>query len=107
MVFLSASITLFGLFFMALFVPFATSFGTIWGAVYGFLTAFVIAYWDLLTGDPGLRSQWIIPGSLAVGLLMSILFSLLDTRQKSKIYIMSLSLVAASATVIFLIAITS
>ncbi len=98
---------LFGLFFMALFVPFATSFGTIWGAVYGFLTAFVIAYWDLLTGEPGLSWQWIIPGSLAVGLLTSILFSLLDTRQKSKIYIMLLSLAAASAPVIFLIAITS
>ena len=96
---------LFGLFFTALFVRFATSFGTIWGAVYSFCTAFIIAYWDLLTGLEGLSWQLIIPGSLVVGLVTSILFSLIPTRQKNIIYIVLISFAIASPLVVLLIAI--
>lgn len=67
---------LFGLFFMALFVPFATSFGTFWGSVYGFSAAAIVAYWDLLTGKPSLSFQWILPVSLLVNIAAGILFSL-------------------------------
>ena len=73
---------LFNLFFMALFVRFATPFGTIMGSVYGFFFAFFIAFWDVLTGQPGLTFLWIGPGSLAVAVGMSLLFSLIPTRGK-------------------------
>lgn len=55
---------LFCLFFMALFVPFATSFGAGAGALTGCTVAFLIAYWDKITGGPVLSFQWI--GLLAV-----------------------------------------
>jgi len=60
---------LFNLFLMALFVPFATPFGTIMGSIYGVVCAFLIAFWDVLTGQPGLTFLWIgrridvIPGA--------------------------------------------
>jgi len=41
---------LFALFFLALFVPFATGIGAALGAVAGCSVAVLIAYWDLLTG---------------------------------------------------------
>ena len=68
------------LFFMALFVPFATSFGTIIGAVYGFTAATLIAYWDVFTGQPGLSFQWIILVSLLVHIGVGSLLSLLPTK---------------------------
>ena len=73
---------LFNLFFMALFVKFATPFGTIMGSVYGLFAAFVVAFWDVLTGGPGVTFLWIGPGSLIVSVCMSMLFSLIPTRGK-------------------------
>lgn len=71
---------LFGLFFMALFVPFATSFGTIVGAVYGLAAAAVIAYWDILTGNQGLSFQWITALSLVVHIAVGVPLSLIPLR---------------------------
>jgi len=68
---------LFGLFFLALFVPFSNAFGGFLGTIYGFLTAFVIAYWDVITGHLGLSFQWIMPVSLVVNIAAGCLFSLL------------------------------
>ena len=75
---------LFGLFFLALFVPFATSFGTILGAVYGLAAAAVIAYWDVITGDSGLSFQWIISVSLVVHVLAGMILSLLPVDSSNK-----------------------
>jgi len=60
---------LFGLFFLALFVRFATAFGAAFGVLYGILTAFLIAFWDL-TGNAKnlLRGSWgrfLHPGNLS------------------------------------------
>jgi SSS family solute:Na+ symporter len=94
---------LFGLFFMALFVPFATSSGAIWGSVYGFFTAFVIAYWDVLTGKPGLSWQWIIPCALVANVVTGPLFSLLSRPGKSRLSVVLFSLLAAGVLVILIL----
>jgi hypothetical protein len=67
---------LFGLFVMALFVRGATAFGALWGAAYGLAAASLIAYWDVITGRPGLSFQWIIPTALAAHLVAGVLWSL-------------------------------
>ena len=73
---------LFNLFFMAMFVRFATPFGTIMGSVYGVATAAIIAFWDVLTGQPGVTFLWIGPASLAISIGASMLFSLIPTKGK-------------------------
>ncbi|MBN1290549.1 MAG: sodium/solute symporter [Candidatus Latescibacteria bacterium] len=75
---------LFGLFFMALFVPYASSFGTIIGAYYGLLAAGLVAYWDVLTGDGGLSFQWITAISLVVHIFAGVLLSLLPVPENRK-----------------------
>ncbi len=74
---------LFNLFFMAMFVRFATPFGTIMGSVYGLAVAAIIAFWDLLTGQPGITFLWIGPASLVVSIGASMLFSLIPLKGKS------------------------
>jgi SSS family solute:Na+ symporter len=71
---------IFGLFFMALFVRFATAMGAIMGAIYGLTAGLVVGYWDAFTGLPKLSFQWIGPTSLLVTLVAGCLFSLLPTR---------------------------
>jgi len=71
---------LFGLFFMALFIPFATPFGTAVGALAGCAVAVVIAYWDLITGEPTLSFQWISLISLIVNLVVAIPLSWLTAK---------------------------
>jgi SSS family solute:Na+ symporter len=66
---------LFNLFFMAIFIRRASPLGTILGSVYGFATAFLVGFWQTLTGEPSPGFQWIIPASLAVSVLSSIVFS--------------------------------
>lgn len=63
---------LFGLFFMAMFVPFATATGTAIGAIAGCGVAVLIAYWDFITGNPPLSFQWISLISLIVDLAVAI-----------------------------------
>jgi SSS family solute:Na+ symporter len=69
------STTIFGLFFLALFVRSATPLGAIFGAVYGLTAAILIAFWDLLTGRPPVSFLYIgIVGvifNLGVGFLVS------------------------------------
>lgn len=74
---------LFGLFFLALFVRFATPFGAIMGALYSFGAALLTAYWEPFTGGGPVSFQWIAPIALVVSLSTSVLFSLLPTRGKS------------------------
>ena len=74
---------LFGLFFLALFVKFATPFGAIMGALYSFTAALLIGYWEILIGGDQVSFQWISPIALIVTMLAGPLFSLLPTRGKS------------------------
>lgn len=74
---------IFGLFFLAMRVPFATPFGAVIGALYSFVAAVIVSYWDLLTGTTGLSFQWIAPVALVTSIVASCAFSLLPTRGKS------------------------
>ena len=65
---------LFVLFFMALFVPWATSRGTVAGGLFAMLVAVLIAF----VGIFGITALWIMPVALVSGVLSSMLFSLLD-----------------------------
>jgi len=72
---------LFNLFFMAIFWPRATPLGTILGSAVGFVAAFLIAFWQPLTGQPSPGFQWIIPASLVVSVVSSIVFSSVTKRR--------------------------
>ncbi|MDB6127025.1 MAG: sglT 1 [Verrucomicrobia bacterium] len=73
---------MFGFFFLAMFVKFASPFGAILGAVCSFLAAVMVAYWDAITGRAGLSFQWIAPVSFVVSLACGCGFSLLLPRRK-------------------------
>lgn len=75
---------LFGLFFLALFVPFATPFGAVIGAVYSFAAAVLTAYWDVLTGQPAISFLWISTSAFAVSLIAGPLFSLIPVSGRSR-----------------------
>lgn len=74
---------LFGIFFMALFVRFATPFGVVVGSLYGAIGAFVIAYWDLLTGLPRVSYQLYMLFELIIQLTLACTFSLIPLKGKS------------------------
>ena len=74
---------LFGLFFLALFVPYSTPFGALMGAGYGLTAAVLVAFWDVLTGLPPITFLWIAPLSLAASLGSGVLFSRWKTRGRS------------------------
>ncbi len=66
---------LFLLFFMAIFIPWSTTFGTWTGAIAAVATAIMIAFWGDFTGSTGLSFLWIMPGSLAAGIIVASLAS--------------------------------
>jgi SSS family solute:Na+ symporter len=67
--------TIFGLFFLALFVPSATPLGAVMGVVYGLSASIVVAFWDVITGRPGISFLYIgiigLAFNLGVGYLVS------------------------------------
>ncbi len=72
------TVPLFGLFFMAMFVPWAKGWGTILGAICGMATVVTISFWKELTGNTdGISFLWAMPLSFviqtAVGSLVSLL----------------------------------
>jgi SSS family solute:Na+ symporter len=84
---------LFGLFLMALFVPFATSLGTLCGALAGCVAAIAVAYWDVITGGlasagllaaggPEVSFQWISLTSLVANLLVAVPISWAQTARR-------------------------
>ena len=84
---------LFGLFFMAIFVPWAKAFGAIIGAVYGFTTAVIFAYWDKITGAPtSLSFQLIIFSALSVQIPVSMLVSRISAHKKSFLHNTAISI---------------
>jgi SSS family solute:Na+ symporter len=82
---------LFGIFFLALWVPFATPFGAIMGFVYSFVTALLVGYWDQFMGGSAISFQWIAPTALLVSIAAGCLFSLLPTRGKSRLVLAAYS----------------
>ena len=62
---------LFVLFFMALFIPFATSSGTIIGGISSVITAVAIAFWKFM----GIEVFWIMPAALITGTLVGAFIS--------------------------------
>ena len=93
---------LFNLFFMALFVPFATPVGTIVGTIYGLTSAVLIGFWYLFTGNQGWSFLWIMPFSLVVSIVFSVMFSLIPTKGKKR----SIQLLWAVALLVPLVIIT-
>jgi SSS family solute:Na+ symporter len=75
-----------GLFFLALFVRWATPFGTFAGAIAGLVVVVSINYWELiwqpLTGRPGISFLWAMPLGLVVEVGIGMLFSLLPIGRK-------------------------
>ena len=69
---------LFGLFFMAMFVRWASAAGTLIGAVFGLAVVVVISYWKDFTGNEAISFLWAMPLSLivqvAVGAVASLIF---------------------------------
>lgn len=81
---------LFLMFFMALFVPFATSTGAIAAMISSSATAIVIAYWEPLVAELGVKPiffkefsfQWIQPCALVTGVVVGCGVSLLERAAK-------------------------
>jgi len=67
---------LFVLFFMALFIPFATARGTFWGGVASVGIAIAVAFFKIF----GIEVLYIMPVSLFVGILVGTLLSWVDHR---------------------------
>ena len=67
--------TIFGLFFLALFVPSATPLGAVMGVVYGLSASIVVAFWDVITGRAGISFLYIgiigLAFNLGVGYVVS------------------------------------
>ena len=71
---------LFTLFFMALFVRFATAAGANFGSLCGFLTATLIVFWNPLVESRSLSVTWINPAALIVGITVGCIVSFLTRR---------------------------
>ena len=74
---------LFGLFFMAMFVRWATSFGTIAGAMVGLTVAVAINYWREITGTVSpISFFYAMPLSLVAQVAVGMVFSLLPIGRR-------------------------
>lgn len=67
---------LFGLFCMAMFVPWATAFGTLVGAAAGLAVVVSINFWEELTGVKGISFLWAMPLSFLVQMAVGMACSL-------------------------------
>ena len=72
-------------FFMAIFVRRSTEWGTFIGTVVSVLVACAISFWPDITGTQGLSFMWIIPCSLAAGVIVSWVLSFVPIGGKSEI----------------------
>lgn len=75
---------LFGLFFMALFVRWATPVGTWVGALAGIAVSALISYWQELTGTPGISFIWSMPAALTVQIIVGCAASLLPIGPRAR-----------------------
>lgn len=67
---------LFVLFFMAIFIPCSTNKGTVIGGILSFIIAVLIAFFGIFN----ITALWVMPISLLSGVIISIIFSLLDKQ---------------------------
>jgi SSS family solute:Na+ symporter len=75
---------IFGLFFMALFVRWATGWGTIVGAICGVTAAICINFWEQLTGTKGISFLWSLPISFVVEVGVASLLSLISAGRRPR-----------------------
>lgn len=81
---------LFTLFFMALFVRFATPTGANMGSICGFVAASLIAFWNpLFEQQRSLSFTWINPVALLVGVSVGCMVSLLTSRHENQSKVLS------------------
>ena len=85
---------MFGMFFLAMFVRYATPFGAIVGALYSIAAAVLIGYWDVLTGAPRLSFQWMAPCALAISIAAGCFFSLWPTRGRPRAVVAAYAAIA-------------
>lgn len=71
------TVPLFIMFFMAMFIPWATVFGTWAGTISSTLIAVVIAFWEVIFGIQGPSFLYIMPAALVVGTVVGTIVSLL------------------------------
>jgi SSS family solute:Na+ symporter len=77
---------LFTLFFMAMFVRFATPAGANLGAISGFFAAATIAFWNPLFDDErALSFTWISPIALVVGISVGCIVSKITGKKKIEV----------------------
>lgn len=74
---------LFGLFFMAMFVRWATAPGTLIGAVFGLAVVVAVNFWKEITGTPGISFIWAMPLGLVVQVGVGMVASLLPMGRRS------------------------
>ena len=71
---------LFVLFFLALFVPFATNRGTVVAGLLSLLTAILIAFFGIF----GISVLWIMPSALIVGVVSGVVWGYIETRWRRR-----------------------
>ena len=71
-----------GLFFLAMFVRWATGFGALVGAAFGLTTVIAVSYWKEITGIQGISFLWAMPLSLVVEVGVGALASLIPVGRK-------------------------
>lgn len=81
------TVPLFGLFFMAMFVRWATGFGTIVGAVAGVAVAVAVNYWKEIFGVQGISFLWAMPLSLAAQVAVGSLVSLMPIGPRAPLLV--------------------
>ena len=74
-----------GLFFLAMFVPWARGFGTMVGAACGLAVVIAISYWKEFTGTQGISFLWAMPLSLVVEVGVGALVSLVPIGQRGSL----------------------
>ena len=77
------TVPLFGLFFMAMFVRWATGPGTLVGAVAGLAVVVAINYWREITGTQGISFLWGMPLSLVAQIAVGSLASLVPIGRRA------------------------
>ena len=72
-----------GLFFLAMFVPWARGFGALVGAACGVIVVITISYWTELTGSRGISFLWAMPLGLLAEVSVGALVSLIPFGRKA------------------------
>jgi len=74
-----------GLFFLAMFVPWAKGFGALAGAAAGIAVVVAVSYWKEITGVQGISFLWAMPLSLLAEIGVASLISLLPFGKETKL----------------------